>query len=106
MNKADTALSKGQPVYYRGRAGVPIGFRKRRTGANEHTIRFEDGGIEVLKLKEISWSTTPPGNDHVLHFDDTDTRETIKLREVEWTATKEVDLCTLSFSLHKSCLAM
>eukprot|EP01045_Picozoa_sp_COSAG04_P020693 COSAG04_NODE_2147_length_4696_cov_27.649772_4_plen_182_part_00 len=50
----DQDLPRGTVVYVGRRRGTYQSFNKKTFGANEHTIRFDDGSTETLKLKEVS----------------------------------------------------
>ena len=50
----DKELPHGTVVYVVFRRGEYQSFEKKTFGANEHTIRFDDGSTETLKLKEVS----------------------------------------------------
>ena len=50
----DQELPRGTVVYVGRRRGTYRSFEKHTFGANEHTIRFDDGSTETLKLKELS----------------------------------------------------
>ena len=52
----DDYLAPGTLVSDRGTEGMYMGFKKNTFGANEHTIRFDNGTMDV-KLKERSWRT-------------------------------------------------
>ena len=41
-------------VYVGRRRGTYSSFEGKWVGANDHTIRFDDGSTETLKLKEVS----------------------------------------------------
>ena len=53
----DQALRKGTIVWVGGISGRGTykGFHKKAFGANEHTIKFDDGSGQTLKLKEQRW---------------------------------------------------
>ena len=53
-NPDDKELPRGTVVYVGRRRGTYSSFEKKTFGANEHTIRFDDGSTETLKLKEQS----------------------------------------------------
>ena len=50
----DKELPHGTVVYVGRRRGTYRSFEKKTFGANEHTIRFDDGSRETLKLKDVS----------------------------------------------------
>ena len=50
----DKELPEGTVVYVGRRRGTYQSFEKKTFGANLHTIRFDDGSTEALKLKEQS----------------------------------------------------
>ena len=50
----DKELPCGTVVYVGRRRGMYGWFGKKRLGANEHTIDFDGGSYETLKLKEVS----------------------------------------------------
>ena len=50
----DHKLRRGTVVYVGRRRGTYRSFETKWVGANEHTIRFDDGSTETLKLKEVS----------------------------------------------------
>eukprot|EP01045_Picozoa_sp_COSAG04_P012984 COSAG04_NODE_897_length_9581_cov_96.260599_8_plen_117_part_00 len=50
----DQALRAGTAVYVGSRRGEYRSFEKKTFGANLHTIRFDDGSTETLKLKDVS----------------------------------------------------
>ncbi len=54
---ADKELPAGTPICVAGHGrGEYVSFVGRWVGANEHTIRFDGGGMMTLKLKEVRWS--------------------------------------------------
>ena len=57
----DQALPVGTVVVVDGRRGKYERFSKNRVGANDHTVRFDDGSTETLKLKKRSWYFSPTG---------------------------------------------
>ena len=50
----DKELPQGTVVYVGRRRGTYRSFEGKWVGANDHTIRFDDGSTETLKLKELS----------------------------------------------------
>ena len=50
----DQELPQGTVVYVGRRRGTYQSFEGKWVGANDHTIRFDDGSTETLKLKELS----------------------------------------------------
>ena len=50
----DKELPQGTVVYVGRRRGTYQSFEGKWVGANDHTIRFDDGSTETLKLKEVS----------------------------------------------------
>ena len=53
----DKELPHGTVVFVGSwrRRGTYRSFEKHTFGANDHTIRFDDGSTETLKLKDVSW---------------------------------------------------
>ena len=49
----DTKLPYLTVVYVGRRRGKYQSFEKKTLGANKHEIRFDDGSMETLKLKEV-----------------------------------------------------
>eukprot|EP01045_Picozoa_sp_COSAG04_P011518 COSAG04_NODE_743_length_10649_cov_26.557820_3_plen_130_part_00 len=61
----DKELRRGTVVYVGRRRGEYRSFEGKWVGANEHTIRFDDGSTETLKLKEVSdWRFVCEGDDY------------------------------------------
>ena len=55
----DKELTHGTVVWVGKRRGKYQSFEKQTFGANEHTISFDDGETETLKLKEVDWRFLP-----------------------------------------------
>ena len=57
LGRADRALPEGTRICVAGRGrGAYVSFVGRWFGANEHTIAFDSGGTQVVKLREVEWT--------------------------------------------------
>ena len=58
----DRAMPVGTALEVEGQRATYQGFKKKRIGANEHTILLDDGTTLAVKLKERSWRYVLPGS--------------------------------------------
>jgi hypothetical protein len=55
---ADRELPQGTCILLASHGpGTYVSFKRKRVGANQHTIEFEKGGRQVVELKGLHWST-------------------------------------------------